>query len=839
VSPLDDRAPALQLPATWQPLLEGLLEAVCVVEPVGLCVVAANAAALSLFGLPAEELVGLPVSRIAATPEDLFFWDEVAQESLTQPAGALPAPGASGAVGPVWIHSETLVRHATLGVRPVERRVSRVEIQPGRHLYVLGLRDRAAQREAEDELEKLLAELQATLESTADGILVTDLAGAIRGCNRLFAQLWSLPETVLTQRDDGKVRAWMREQVIDTAAYDARLAEIDAQPLLQTRDTLVLRSGRVLERVTLPQYGRGNPIGRVSSFRDITEALASASRLQLAAQVFESSLDAIFVTDAEHRVVAANGACLRMAGLDREALVGLPTDGLLHHRVGPRWFEPVGKRLGEQGVWEGELWCRRPDGSVLPGQLTLVKLPPDALPELAAGSATAGARHVGFFRDLSETVAAHKRIEELAYSDSLTGLPNRAMLTERIEFALAMSQRHESPFALLFLDLDRFKHINDSLGHVFGDRLLVDVAQRLLGCVRQIDTVARLGGDEFVMLLNQTDARGAELIARRVHEALGAPFMLGGLNFSVTGSVGIAMYPNDGRSMNDLIKNADAAMYQVKQGGRSGFRFYQPHMNVDLLSRMMIDHAMRGGLERGDFRLHYQPQVTLADGAVVGAEALLRWRDAELGEVSPGTFIPVAEETGFIVALGDWVLREAVHQGARWRAQGRAIVVSVNVSALQFQQPGFVDRVESVLAESGLPAEWLELELTESILVQDAEEALARLHALDRLGVSLAIDDFGTGYSSFAYLKRFPIRKLKIDRSFVKDLPGEESDAAIALAVIQVARALRLRVIAEGVETVGQRDFLREAGCDEFQGFLVSPGVGAEEFERRLAVARS
>ncbi len=599
--------------------------------------------------------------------------------------------------------------------------------------------------------------------------------------------------------------------------------------------SLALRSGRVLERVSLPQYGRGLPIGRVYSFRDITEQLASAARLQLAAQVFESSLDAIFVTDGAHRIVAANAGCERITGQPRERLIGLSTDALLFDPNGDAWFGPVRERLADQGVWEGELWHRRADGSTLPGQVSLVRMGAGAAPAAGGKDAATELRHVGFFKDLTETVAAHKRIEELAFSDALTGLPNRVMLTERIEFALAMAQRHQSIFALLFLDLDRFKQINDSLGHLFGDRVLVDVAERLKTCVRQVDTVARLGGDEFVVLLNQTDARGAETIARRVLEVLAEPFVLDGMAFSVTASIGIALYPNDGDTMNDLIKNADAAMYRVKERGRAGLRFYQPQMNVDLLARMKLDHAMRVALERGDFQLHYQPQVELGSGAVVGAEALLRWRDADLGDISPGEFIPVAEESGFIVALGDWVLREAVRQAALWRAQGRALGVSVNVSALQFQQAGFVDRVAAVLAAAGLPAALLELELTESILIKDADEALQRLRALDRLGVHLAIDDFGTGYSSLGYLKRFPIKKLKIDRSFIKGLPGDESDAGIAQAVIQLARSLRLRVIAEGVETAAQRDFLKRAGCDEYQGFLFAPALPPAAFEVRIA----
>jgi diguanylate cyclase (GGDEF)-like protein/PAS domain S-box-containing protein len=848
-------------PPVWQPLIDSLLEAVCLVEPLNLRIVAANTAAGALLGVDSEALIGRAVIELAATPEDECFWEDMA-------AGRVPPEGRH-------IHSDSLVRHADGRLLPVERRVNRVWMRPGQAVYVLGLRDRSAQRRAEDELERLLAELRATLESTDDGMLVTDLQGGIRGCNQRFAELWSLPEALLTQRDDSAILDWMRSQVEDEAGFSARLRELAETPLLpatRSTDRLRLRSGRVLERVTLPQYGRGRPIGRVCSFRDITEPLASAARLQLAAQVFESSLDAIFVTDSQHRLIAANAGCERITGARREQLLGRPITSLLSlpnaagsgtaEGGGADWFAPIAERLAERGVWEGELWHRRADGGALPGQVSLVRLPAQAGmgavvgegagspaaavvhahgaagPVTAAAPAAEGVRHVGFFKDLTETVAAHKRIEELAFSDPLTGLPNRVMLTERVEFALAMSQRHQTPFALLFLDLDRFKHINDSLGHLFGDRVLVEVAERLKTCVRQVDTVARLGGDEFVLLLGELDSRGAETSARRVLEVLGQPFMLEGLSFSVTASIGIAMYPTDGTSMNDLIKNADAAMYRVKERGRAGLRFYQPQMNVDLLARMKLDHAMRLALEHGHFHLHYQPQVALDGGAVLGAEALLRWRDEDLGDVSPGEFIPVAEESGFIVALGDWVLGEAVRQAAAWRSRGREMPVSVNVSALQFQQADFVERVAGVLATAKLPAALLELELTESILLRDADEAMQRLTALHRLGVRLAIDDFGTGYSSLGYLKRFPISKLKIDRSFVKGLPGDESDAGIAQAIIQMARALRLRVIAEGVETAAQRDFLQQAGCDEFQGFLFAPALTVADFEKRTATAR-
>jgi diguanylate cyclase (GGDEF)-like protein len=443
------------------------------------------------------------------------------------------------------------------------------------------------------------------------------------------------------------------------------------------------------------------------------------------------------------------------------------------------------------------------------------------------------------FRDITEKLEANQRIETLSYTDALTGLPNRRLFADRVEVALAQAKRDGTPFALLFLNLDRFNHINETLGRVFGDRVLLDVADRIKGCLREVDTVARLSGDEFVVLANDTDHRGAETSAWRVMDALKQPFTQGGMSFTVTASVGISLYPNDGNGMDELVRRADAAMRDVKLAGRAGFRFHRPRPESDdaqSRSRMKLDHAMRMALVQGRFRLHYQPQVDLRSGVVVGAEALIRWRDPELGEIPPGEFVPVAEESGFIVSIGEWVLERAVTQAAAWVAAGRATTVSVNVSALQFQQPGFVDGVARVLREARLPPQWLELELTESILIQDAQDAMQRLQALAQLGVKLAIDDFGTGYSSLAYLKRFPIGRLKIDRSFVSGLPAEESDVAIVQAIIHMGHALRLQIVAEGVETEAQRQFLQGAGCDLFQGYLFAPALDVAAFEARVAV---
>ena len=678
-------------PKGWAALIDATLHAVWLVDAQNLRVVAANQAAGRLFGVESVELTGKDIRELAATPEDECFWDEASRGT------------AEG------IESDTWIRRFDGVTAPVLRRVSRIVDSGGRAVYVVAVHDRSEQVRVERELENAAAELQATLESTADGILVTDLSGRIRSCNERFATLWGLPGELLLRRDDVAVFDWMRRSVVEPGAYAQRLAVLSEATMLQSSDVVQLHSGTVLERVSLPQCSRGTPIGRVYSFRDITEKLA-----------------------------------------------------------------------------------------------------------------------------------ANQRIDVLSHTDALTGLPNRARLTDRIDLALAMAQREGTPFALLCLNLDRFKHINDTLGRALGDQVLLEVAERIKACLRQVDTVARLGSDEFALLVQQADASGAERTALRVLEAFLEPFTQGGMSFTVTCSIGIALYPNDAVSVDDLVRRADAAMHDMKQCGRAGYRFHQARdgrADAQSLARMRLDHAMRQALAQGRFQLHYQPQVELCSGVVRGAEALLRWRDPELGDISPADFIPVAEQSGFIVAIGEWVLREAVKQAARWHAQGLILRVSVNVSALQFQQPGFVEGVAAALREADLPPALLELELTESILIQDAQEALALLQALAQLGVKLSIDDFGTGYSSLGYLKRFPIHRLKIDRSFIRSLPGDASDAAIALAIVNMGRALNLEIVAEGVETEAQRQFLLQAGCEQFQGFLYAPALTVAEFEARVGHA--
>ncbi|HJV24519.1 MAG TPA: EAL domain-containing protein [Aromatoleum sp.] len=786
------------------PMLDGLLESVLVVDGDDLRIVCANRSACALLGVPHSGLIGRPIAEIAATPEDIFFWEEVGHGLSDE------------------IHSETILRRDDGTVLNIDRRVTRVAVEEARAVYLVGINDRSEQRRAEDELEKIVAELRATIESTADGILVVDLARGIRSYNHRFAELWDIPQDLMTKRDDEATYAWLEQAVVDAEQYRRRLEELSDRPLLEGTDLIVLRSGKILERASLPQYARGRPVGRVFSFRDITQSLADKSRLQLAAKVFSASLDAILIIDSEHRVVAANAKSLESSGCEEGELLGQRTDSLLFLPEDDKFVPEILRSIEGDGFWEGELSYRRKDGTSIPGLASFVRaLNDDGNPP----------QYVLFFKDLTDKLAAKKRIEELAYSDTLTGLPNRVLLNERIEFALSWSAREQRHFAVLFIDLDRFKQINDSLGHIFGDRVLVEVAKRIKECIRQCDTAARLGGDEFLLLLQDVDQRGAEATARRILAALSRSFVLGDMTLTVTCSIGIALYPGDGLSADDLIKNADTAMYNAKERGRAGFRFYQRQMNLNLLARMKLDQALREALEHQRFRLKYQPQINLATGNVIGVEALLRWTDPEMGEVSPALFIPQAEENGLIIRLGEWVLNQAVNQAVAWQKKDIDLIVAVNVSALQFQNPDFIRSVSTVLRRSGLPPRQLELELTESILIQDADEALLRLQALAELGVRLSIDDFGTGYSSLTYLKRFPIHKLKIDRSFVEGVPNDESDTAITTAIISIGRTLKLGVIAEGVETESQREFLEVSGCDQFQGFLCSPAVTPEEIE--------
>jgi diguanylate cyclase (GGDEF)-like protein/PAS domain S-box-containing protein len=436
-----------------------------------------------------------------------------------------------------------------------------------------------------------------------------------------------------------------------------------------------------------------------------------------------------------------------------------------------------------------------------------------------------------------ERKRAEDRIHFMAHHDVLTGLPNRTLLGDRLEQAILHAKRYNRSVTVVFLDLDNFKIVNDSLGHVAGDELLQIVANRMVDCIRITDTAVRLGGDEFVILLGdlpQNDESTTTLI-QKIQATIAEPVMIGGREFRVTCSIGVATYPNDGADAEQLLANADAAMYRAKESGRDNFQFYTAEMNLRVHERLMQQEELRQAISRQEFELHYQPQLDLRTGKIFAVEALVRWRHPTKGLVSPANFIPLAEETALIVPIGDWVLRTACQQNRKWQEAGMPpVTMCVNVSARQFRERNLVERVAFALKESGLEAKYLELELTESLIMQDLTQAISTMRELEDLGVHLSIDDFGTGYSSLSALKSFPVARLKIDQSFVRGLPNDENDKAITTAVISLGQRLNLRVIAEGVETTQQMDFLRENGCDEMQGYHFSKPLDSEGLEKLL-----
>jgi diguanylate cyclase (GGDEF)-like protein len=435
-----------------------------------------------------------------------------------------------------------------------------------------------------------------------------------------------------------------------------------------------------------------------------------------------------------------------------------------------------------------------------------------------------------FARD-KQRQQAEERIQYLAHFDALTGLPNRAQLEDRARYALSLAQRNRVSLAVMFLDLDHFKDINDSLGHSIGDLLLIELAKRLRQVLRDDDTVSRLGGDEFIFLLYGIDAAGAAHVAQKLLEVIAEPYRIDHYDLNVSGSIGIALYPDDGGDLESLSKSADAAMYHVKQEGRRGYRFFTSEMQSRSARHLQLVSALRQALEQRQLQVHYQPQIAMHGQAVIGAEALLRWTHPELGPVSPAEFIPAAEESGLILPIGEWVLRQAARQAKQWMQDGLPpLVMAVNLSAVQFRHPDLPTLVSRILDEEGLPPEYLELELTEGVAMHDPQGAIAVMNNLHERGVRMSIDDFGTGYSSLSHLKKFKVYKLKIDQSFVRDISTDPEDKAIVAAIIHMAKSLGLQTIAEGVETAGQLAFLAEQGCDETQGYYFSRPLPAEQF---------
>ena len=678
-------------------------------------------------------------------------------------------------------------------------------------------RDMREQREAEREARKALTLLQSTFDSTADGILVTSDSGRILSYNQRFAEMWRIDVGILESGDDRRAIDSVLDQLVDPADFVRTVDTLWAQPEAESFDLLEFKDGRRFERYSIGRRLEDISNIRVWSFRDVTsrfmaEAALRESELRYRL-LFEQNAAGVCVTDFDGRIIDCNATFASMLGFNRTELAGLNI-GSMYARPFER--DELAAMLRDATTLNSvEIELRRRLGTPL-WVLQNLTLAGDAI-------------HMTVV-DVSDRRRAEEQIEFHAYHDVLTNLPNRRLFADRLMQNVTRARRSGRAVAVMFVDLDHFKTINDTLGHEAGDELLLEMSRRLRDCVREDDTVARIGGDEFTIALAELrQPEDAASVAEKIIRAVKEPMAIAGTAIEVSASIGIALYPEDGTDPETLLRNADRAMYRAKESGRNTYQLCTEDMKRRAQERLSLEARLRKAIQSGQLTLHYQPQISLVSGKAIGVEALVRWNDPDRGLIHPAAFIPLAEETRLILPLGDWVLRTACRQMREWRDRGLDIPhVSVNLSARQFQQTEIVEHVRHALLETGLEPSSLDLEITETTAMQNAETTVEVLHALRALGVSVSIDDFGTGYSSLNYLKRFPITCVKIDRVFVRDLATSDGDAAIVSAVIGIARSLRLRVIAEGVENAEQLAFLRRRKCDAAQGYLFSRPVAAE-----------
>jgi len=691
------------------------------------------------------------------------------------------------------------------------------------------IEDITARKNTERELRASEGRMRTILAAMREGVIMRDALGRVIIANAASRRLYGLaPDEVFPPLQEPEGFSFVRE--------DGTPCPIDELPGARTRNfgrpTAAIVGVDRRDGTRLWMLAKAEPLARddevgaypvVLTLNDVTGQRRAEEDLRLAATVFDNSVEAIMITDSQRRILSVNKAFTDLTGYSSGFVVGQTPAILSSSRQGLVQYDTIWSEAAEQGFWQGEIWQRRRDGSEFQEWLSI---------GVVRNRGNSISHFVAVFSDITERKSNEARIAFLAHHDPLTSLPNRALFQDRLDQAMVRAERSCDMLALLYLDLDRFKTINDSLGHIAGDRLLQAVAERLQHCVRDTDTICRQGGDEFIIVLADigdpdVPARIAEKILRRLSE----PFEIDSHILGTSFSIGIAVYPGDGTSVDVLMKNADTAMYHAKESGRNTYRFFTEAMNANALERLQLENHLRQALSRGELLLHFQPQVQLETGLIMGAETLIRWQSPALGFVPPGRFISIAEESGLIVPIGRWVLREACLRARQWYDRGfEDVAVAVNISALQFRRDDIVATVRDVLTETGLAPEYLELELTESLLMQNAEDVLETVQNLKALGVRLSIDDFGTGYSSLSYLKRFAVDRLKIDQGFVRDMVDDPDDAAIVRAIVQLGRSLKLDVIAEGAESRAQIDFLIKEGCREAQGYFFCPPVTFDVF---------
>jgi diguanylate cyclase (GGDEF)-like protein/PAS domain S-box-containing protein len=756
-------------------------------------IVEANDRAVAAYGLPRDELIGMPMIRLR---------DE---KSATRMVG-------QGAASDGIVY-EVQHRRRDGSLFPVEVSVRSLDAG-GRQFSQAIIRDISERRRAEAKLQ-----LDAMVfERARDGILVADRDANIISVNRAFTDMTGYAESEVIGRNPRLLASGRHGEDF----YREMWRSIRENGFWQGEIWNRRKNGEIFpewETIAASTDEEGRLTNYIAIFSDISERIKAEERLRFQAHILDMIGEAVIAIDPKGQVAYWNRGAERLYGLSPEDTVGRSIFEIAGgHLVNPEDIEMI--RGGAQ-TQSREIELKNDERGTFVVLITIS-------PILDQAGAHAG--YIGISRDITERKQAEERLAQLAQYDTLTGLPNRNLFRDRLEQAMARAKRTGEPMALLFLDLDRFKEINDTLGHAAGDELLRGVGDRLRDKLREVDTIARLGGDEFTVILESiSGTEEAERIARKIVDLFSRPIPAAGQEMYVTASVGATVYPGDADNAEELLKTADIAMYEAKQEGRNGYQFFSRESRARSADRMSIETKLRRALKRGELSLAYQPRVRIRTKNVVGFEALLRWRNAELGDVDPHQFISVAEETGLIVPIGDWAIREACRQWKEWSTNGRRPVISVNLSARQFRQKDMVKRTLAIVREAGMDPDCLELEMTETMVMGRPEDAIVKLDALRAGGVRLSVDDFGTGYSSLAYLKRFPFNALKIDQSFVRDVTVDSDDAAIVGAILSVARHLNMTVVAEGVETAEQLDFLEKLGCDEYQGFYFSGPAPASD----------
>lgn len=750
----------------------------------------------------------------------VLYANQAAQQLLERPAiigQSLAIPITNNSSAPLDIN---LIRPS--GFAWAEMRSAPLDWE-GAKAYVIGLRDISARKEAEIALQQSETLFQTLARLAPVGIFKTDARGKCEYVNQRWCDISGLDaKAALGEGWTDSIDIEDRQRVMEE--WDR---SIQTQIPFYSQYRFQHRNGPtrwVVGRAEAEYDGNQRLLGFIGTITDISEIKRNEEHLRLAAAVFETTREGVMITNVNREIQRVNRAFTEITGYSQREALNKTTRLLRSGRHSEAFYSAMWDEINRTGHWQGEIWNRRKNGELYPELLSI---------STVKDHAGAICNYVGVFADISKLKASEQELEFLAHHDPLTKLPNRMLLMSRLQHSISQAQRQNSQLAVIMMDLDRFKDVNDSFGHLAGDELLQLAAERLTARLRAADTVCRLGGDEFVVLLeDMAQPAAAARIATDIIATINEPWQLSnGIEVRVGASIGIALYPEHGTAPAELLQHADTALYQAKNEGRNCFKYFSEELTRAARERIGIEFRLRQAIENNEFRVFFQPQLHIGTGEIVGAEALIRWRAAGGEIIPPIKFIPIAEDTGLISNIGNWVLKESCRQGKAWLDAGLPpIRIAVNLSTHQFLHSDICTIVENTLAETGFPAEYLELELTESALMKREKEAIDILNRLHELGIHLAIDDFGTGYSSLAYLKSFPLDVLKIDKSFIDDIPMQSDDMEITATIIAMAKTLRMKVIAEGVETPAQMAFLSSRNCDFYQGYFASKPLPAEEF---------